>query len=142
MDDAGTQQVNVLEWMWMALIAGSAGLVMLAMAVGPQATDALGRHGMAIGLLIGGLLALPSLVMYTRWRQWRLGTPAPDPDRPADVQRARSLTLACTLVGELPLIAGVVFYQLTGEGTVLMILAGLALGIMSAFRPGALFGRS
>ena len=107
----------------------------------PQAVDALGRPGRVVGLLAGGLLALPSLFLYSRWRQWRFGSPAPDPDRPADVARARSLTMLCLAVGELPLIAGVLFHQFTGDGTVMMVLAGLSLGIMAAFRPGALFGR-
>jgi len=141
MDASGTQQVNTLEWMWMALIVGAAGFVLLSIAIGPQAVDALGRPGRVVGLLAVGLLALPSLFLYSRWRQWRFGSPAPDPDRPADVARARSLTLLCLVVGELPLIAGVLFHQLTGDGTVMMVLAGLSLGIMAAFRPGALFGR-
>ena len=141
MDASGTQQVNTLEWMWMALIVGAAGFVLLSIAIGPQAVDALGRPGRVVGLLAGGLLALPSLFLYSRWRQWRFGSPAPDPDRPADVARARSLTMLCLAVGELPLIAGVLFHQFTGDGTVMMVLAGLSLGIMAAFRPGALFGR-
>ncbi|MFN7754069.1 MAG: hypothetical protein ACK5TE_17560 [Pseudomonadota bacterium] len=140
-EEPGAPQVNALEWMWMALIVGAAGLVLLSIAVGPQAIGAAGRPGRVVGLLGGGLLALPSLFLYSRWRQWRFGSPPPDPGRPADIQRARSLTLLCVVVGGLPLLAGVAFHQLTGDGTVLMVLAGLSLGIMAAFRPGALFGR-
>jgi len=141
MDESGAQQVNALEWMWMAMITGAAGLVLLSISVGPQALGAAGRLGQVVGLLGGGLLALPSLYLYSRWRQWRFGSPPPDPSRAEELRRARGLTLLCLAVGEAPLVAGVVFHQLTGEGTVMMVLAGLSLGIMAAFRPGALFGR-
>lgn len=141
MDESDAQQLNALEWMWMAMITGAAGLVMLSIAVGAQAEGAAGRLGMAVGLVAGGVLALPSLFLYSRWRQWRFGTPPPDPTSAEDLRRARGLTLLCLSVGEVPLVAGVVFHQLTGEGTVMMVLAGLSLGIMAAYRPGALFGR-
>lgn len=141
MDESDAQQLNALEWMWMAMITGAAGLVMLSIAVGAQAEGAAGRLGMAVGLVAGGVLALPSLFLYSRWRQWRFGSPPPDPTSAEDLRRARGLTLLCLSVGEVPLVAGVVFHQLTGEGTVMMVLAGLSLGIMAAYRPGALFGR-
>ena len=140
MSEQAQRNVNKVEWLWLALLFGNVLTALFVMWWGPTNLDeSYGRHT-TLALVLGGVLAIPTLFVYQKWNQFRYRTPRPDPESDVDLQAAQVWMTTGAMVSSLPMYVGIGFFMFSGNSTVLLILTGLSLGILVNFRPAPVFG--
>lgn len=140
MSEEAQRNVNKVEWMWLLMLLGNAITAMLVIWIGPTNLDESYQRFSTMALVAGGALALPTLLVYQKWNQFRYRTPRPDPESDDDLQSAQVWMTTGAMVSSLPMYVGIGFYMFSGNSTVLMVLTGISLGILMNFRPATLFG--
>ena len=140
MSEEAQRNVNKVEWLWLLILLGNVITALLVMWIGPTHLDESYQRFATMALVVGGALALPTLLVHQKWNQLRYRTPRPDPESHDDLQAAQIWMLTGAMAGSLPMYVGIGFYMFTGNSSVLMVLTGISLGIMANFRPATLFG--
>jgi hypothetical protein len=140
MSEEAKRNVNKVEWMWLLMVFGNALTALFVIWVGPSHLDEQFARHATLALILGGAFAVPTVFVYQKWNQFRFRTPRPDPENDADLQAAQVWMTTGAMVSSLPMYIGIGFYMFTGNSSVLMILTGISIGILLAFRPAPVFG--
>jgi len=140
MSEQAKRNVNKVEWLWLLMLLGNAITALFVIWIGPTYMDeSFARHA-TLALIVGGVLTVPTVFVYQKWNQFRFRTPRPDPESEIDLQAAQVWMTTGAMVSSLPMYVGIGFFMFSGNSSVLMILTGISIGILIAFRPAPLFG--
>jgi hypothetical protein len=138
--EAQQQAANALEWMWIGLLLPVPLMFLMLSLIGPLGDAAASpwRDWTIAALVIGFAGALPAYLAYMKFNALRFRAPAIDLARHEDRLLVQRRMVTGCLAAELPFVAGAIFFLMTGNSTVLLMLSGVSVGMQLAFRPGSL----